>query len=85
MENQKRRTYASDYTGDDSIPAFIAYAIEEFKHHRGISGKEAMEILSNAGALEHLEKYYDVLHQHGEIWLMQELDEFVAIREKLKK
>ena len=77
MEKQESHIYASDYTGDDSIPVFIAFAIEQYKHYKGISGERAMEILSDAGALEHLAEFYDVMHQHGAKWLMEELDEMV--------
>ncbi len=69
--------YASDYTGDDSIPVFLAFSIEQYKHHKGISGEEAMSRLSEAGVLEHLADFYDVMHQHGARWLMQEIDEMV--------
>ncbi len=76
-KDKNREVYASDYTGDDSIPAFVAFAIEQYKHHKGISGEEAMEILSKAGALEHIAEFYDIMHQHGAKWLMEELDDMV--------
>lgn len=77
MNTDNSNIYASDYTGNDSIPAFVAFAIEQYKHHRGISGEAAMEILSNAGVLEHLAEFYDVMHQHGAEWLMEEIDDIV--------
>lgn len=78
MKADNSKIYASDYTGDDSIPVFVSFAIEQYKHHKGISGEEAMEILSEAGVLEHLEEFYDVMHQHGEKWLLQEINEMVG-------
>lgn len=77
MKPDNTQIYATDYTGDDSIPVFVAFAIEQYKRHKGISGAEAMELLSEAGVLEHLEEFYDVMHQHGASWLMQEIDEMV--------
>ncbi len=74
----KTATYNTAYTGDDSIPVFVSFAIEQYKKHKGISGREAMETLSNAGVLEHLVEFYDILHQHGSQWLMQEIDEMLA-------
>lgn len=74
---KQNEIYCTDYTGDDSISLFVAFAIEQFKQHRGISGQEAMEILSDAGILEHLVEFYDVLHLHGNKWLMQEIDEML--------
>lgn len=82
MKDQKSHIYVSDYTGDDSIPAFIAFVIEQYKHHKGISGEKSMEILSDAGVLEHLAEFYDVMHQHGAKWIMEELDEMVENNNK---
>lgn len=72
--------YISDYMGDDSIPIFVSFAIEQYKHHKGISGQEAMKILSDAGVLEHLVEFYDVMHQHGARWLMEEIDYLVEAK-----
>lgn len=66
--------------GDDSIPIFVSFAIEQYKHHKGISGQEAMKILSDAGVLEHLVEFYDVMHQHGARWLMEEIDYLVEAK-----
>lgn len=77
-ESDNSRIYASDYVGDDSIPVFIAFAIEQYAHHKGISGREAMEKLSESGVLEHLVEFYDVMHQHGERWLMEEIDDMIT-------
>lgn len=78
MVKGEKRTYCEDYSGDDSIPAFLAFAIEQYKHHKGITGEKAMTILSDSGVLEHLAEFYDVLHLHGSKWLMQEIDEMLA-------
>lgn len=75
--HEKCPTYCSEYTGDDSIPVFVAFAIEQYSHEKGINSEEAFDILSKYGVLEHLIKFYDVLHLHGDRWLMQEIDEFI--------
>lgn len=79
MKIDNSQIYSSYYTGDDSVPTFVAFAIEQYKHHKGISGKEAMQILSDAGVLEHLVEFYDVLHQQGAKWLMEEIDELMEV------
>lgn len=81
MITEKRKIYASDYTGDDSIPVFVAFAIEQYKHHKQISGYEAMEILSKGGVLERLEEYYDVYHTQGAQWLMEEIDSILNFKQ----
>lgn len=81
MENlDKSKQYASDYTGDDSIPVFLSFAIEQYKHHKGITGRESMEVLSQNGVLDHLVEFYDVMHQHGAKWLMEEIDDMIENR-----
>ena len=72
------KTYVDVYTGDVSIPVFITFAIEQYKHSKGISGEEAARVLSNAGFLRHLEEYYDVLHTQSAEWLVAEMDEMIA-------
>ena len=41
-----------------------------------------MQILSDAGVLEHLAEFYDVMHQHGAKWLMEEIDHLVEVKSK---
>ena len=78
MKPDNSKIYSSYYTGDDSIPVFVSFAIEQYKQHKNISGQEAMQILSEAGVLAHLVEFYDVMHQHGAKWLMEEIDDLVA-------
>lgn len=81
--NNTVHTYCSEYTGDDSIPVFVAFAIEQYRHDKGISSEDAFDTLSKYGVLEHLIKFYDVLHLHGDQWLMQEIDEFIERKKKV--
>lgn len=75
---EKNRTYVDAYTGDDSIPVFLAFAIEQYKNYKKISGEYAAAILGDSGVLRHLEEYYDVLHTQSAQWLVAEMDEMVA-------
>lgn len=74
---KSKGTYCRNYTGDESVPVFVAFAIEQYSHKKGISGEEAFDILSKYGVLEHLIEFYDVLHLHGDRWLMQEIDDII--------
>lgn len=66
--------YIRSYTGDDSIPVFLSFAIEQYKQYKGISGSKAAEVLASSGVLKHLEEFYDVLHTQSAQWLMEEID-----------
>lgn len=76
--NKESSVYINSYNGDNSIPLFIAFAIEQYKKFKGISGEEAEEILSAAGVLQHIQNYYDVLHTQSAQWLVAEMDEMVT-------
>lgn len=72
------KTYVDAYNGDDSIPVFVAFAIEQYKNNKGISGEEAARILDENGILDHLAEYYDVLHTQSAQWLVKEMDDIIA-------
>lgn len=54
---------------------FVAFCIEQFKAHRGISGTEAAELLFSTHVAEYLNDNYDVLHTQSRQWLMEEIEE----------
>lgn len=64
------------------VAMFVSFCIEQYKTAKGISGEEAMRILSHYGVLEYLEECYDVLHTQGHRWLLEEMDEFISLRRK---
>lgn len=74
---EKKGIYISDYTGDDTIPAFVTFCIEQYKHYKKISGEKAMKLLSDAGILEYLAKHYDTLHLESKQWILNDLDQLV--------
>lgn len=81
--NNSNQTYCSAYTSDESIPVFVAFAIEQYRHNKGISSAEAFDTLSKYGVLEHLIEFYDVWHLHGDRWLIQEIDEFIERKKQV--
>lgn len=74
---KSEKTYVNAYTGDESVPMFITFAIEQYKNSKGISGEAAAALLADAGVLRHLEEYYDVLHTQSAQWLVNEMEEII--------
>lgn len=62
---------------EDTIPLFLSFCIEQYKNAKGLSGHEAMEVLQKVGALDYLERNYEVLHTQGHKWLIEEIDEYI--------
>lgn len=77
---EKELIYNKAYTGDDTIPAFVTFCIEQYKHHNNISGKEAMRILSDAGVLDYLAEHYETLHLESTQWLLKDMANLVETK-----
>lgn len=67
---------------NQDIALFISFCIEQYKMAKGLTGEEAMRILSRYGVLDYLNEFYDVLHTQGGQWLLADMDEFIANRKK---
>ena len=44
------------------IAYFISFCVEQYKNEKGISGSEAMALLSEYGVLEYLAEHWEILH-----------------------
>lgn len=64
------------------IAYFISFCIEQYKNEKGISGSEAMALLSEYGVLEYLSEHWEILHTQSRQWLVEEIDDFIKERDK---
>lgn len=62
------------------IAYFISFCIEQYKNDKGISGGEAMTILSKYGVLEYLAEHWEILHTQSSQWIIEDIDEFIRVR-----
>ena len=67
---------------NNNIAYFVAFCIEQYKHTHNISGREAMRLLDNYGVLDYLAENYEILHTQSRQWILEDIDEFINIREK---
>jgi len=56
---------------------YFAFALEVFKEHKGISGKEAYRLLRETGADTYIYDLYEILHVHGNNYLIEELESYL--------
>ena len=84
MSMNEKSIYNREYTGDDTIPAFVTFCIEQYKNHKGISGAEAMQVLADAGVIEYLAEHYDALHLESGKWILNDIDRLVESKALLK-
>ena len=64
------------------IAYFISFCIEQYKEAKGLSGSEAMSLLSEYGVLEYLAEHWEILHTQGRQWIIEDIDEFIKARDK---
>lgn len=64
------------------IAYFLSFCIEQYKTEKGISGSEAMELLSKYGVLDYLADHFEVLHSQSRQWILEDIDEYIRIRKE---
>lgn len=64
------------------IAYFISFYIEQYKNAKGISGAEAVALLSEYGVLEYLSEHWEVLHTQSRQWLVEDIDDYIRLRDK---
>ena len=67
---------------EKDIALFVAFCIEEYGAAKGMTGEQVLDLFSKYGLVDYLSECYDVLHTQGRQWLMEEIDEYIEIREK---
>ncbi|NMB37769.1 MAG: DUF3791 domain-containing protein [Bacteroidales bacterium] len=64
------------------IAYFLSFCIEQYKNEKGISGSNAMELLSKYGVLDYLAEHFEILHTQSRQWLIEDIDEFIRARKE---
>ena len=66
---------------DKKINDFIIFCMELYKYKEKLTGKQAYELFEKYGVFDYLQEGYDVLHTQGSDWLMNDIDEFLKVRD----
>ena len=67
------------------ITYFLSFCIEQYKHKKCISGREALEEFDKYGVLEYLKEHYDALHTQNHHWILEEIEDFIELRKTEKE
>lgn len=68
-----------------NISYFVSFCVEQYKNAKQLTGKEAMEQLDKYGVLEYLAENYEILHTQNHHWILEDIDEFIQIRQQEAK
>lgn len=69
-----------DVAMDGSVLAFKAYCVDHYRLRHGITGREALSVFREYGVSGFLERHYEVLHQLSMDCIIDDIDEFIAVR-----
>lgn len=64
------------------IAYFLSFCTEQYKNEKHLSGSAAMDVMIKYGVLDYLAEHYEMLHTQSRQWLMEDIDEFIALRGK---
>ncbi len=64
------------------IAYFLSFCTEQYKNEKHLSGVDAIEVLGKYEVLDYLAEHYEMLHTQSRQWLIEDIDEFIALRRK---
>jgi len=66
----------------DKILPFKIFCLENYKTAHNITGKAALDIFIKYHVFDYLKEFYDILHSYGALYLINNIDEFIANHEE---
>jgi hypothetical protein len=67
---------------DENISYFVTFCVEQYKNAKCLKGEEALSLFDRYGVLDFLAENYEVLHTQSYQWILEEIDEFINLRQK---
>ena len=65
---------------DKDIALFVAFCIEEYGAAKEMTGEQVLDLFSRYGVIDYLSSCFGPLHTQGRQWLIEEIEEFIEIR-----
>ena len=67
---------------DDEETKVWHYSVENYKAFHNMTGKAALDIFQKHRVFDHIASCYDVLHANGTLYIVGDIDEYIARREE---
>ena len=64
----------------EKILAFKVFCLESYKAVHGITGLAAYEVFKKFNVFDYITSCYDVLHSNGRLYIVSDIDEYIACR-----
>lgn len=60
---------------------FMVLCVEEYKHYKGMTGKEVMNLFHQYSVCEYIQSFYEVLHTMGTRYIVNDIDLYIQSRQ----
>ena len=60
---------------------FLVYCLELYKREKNLTGKQVLELFNQYGVIEYVMSFYESLHTTGWQYTIEDIDEFIAVRQ----
>jgi hypothetical protein len=57
---------------------YKVFCLESYKSVHNVSGSEALDIFNRYNVFTYLERFYDMLHTTGRLYIVNDIDEYIA-------
>jgi hypothetical protein len=64
----------------DKILRYKIFCLESYKNAHGLSGAETFNTFNDYKVFDYLTNCYDVLHSTGQMYMVKDIDQFIAAR-----
>ena len=64
----------------DKLLAFKVFCLENYKTVHNLNGKSALVIFEKYQVFDYITSYYDVLHSYGRLFIISDIDDYIAHR-----
>jgi len=62
----------------DKLLPFKIFCLENYKVKHKLTGKDALDVFNQHQVFEYITRHYDILHSFGLIYLINDLDAYIA-------
>ena len=67
------------------VVRFKAFCIERYKYAHGMKGKDTLALFNQYGVMDYIGTHYDVLHSFGDKYIVADIEEFIAVRQRRRR
>ena len=60
---------------------FIVLCVEEYKHQKGMTSKEVIDLFNKYSVCEYIQSFYEVLHTTGTRYIVNDIDLYIKSRQ----